>query len=76
MGLPAALTPGTVIGRHYIIRDLLNMGGFGAVYRGTDTSEQDRPCAIKETYAVSPSARRRALMEASVVLICLRCMMH
>ena len=67
MGLPVALTPGTIIGRHYIIGDLLNMGGFGAVYRGTDTSEQNRPCAIKETYDVTPSARRQALMEASVL---------
>jgi serine/threonine protein kinase len=67
MGLPGALTPGTIIGRHYIIGDLLNMGGFGAVYRGTDTSEQNRPCAIKETYDVTPSARRQALMEASVL---------
>lgn len=67
MSLPVALTPGTVVGRHYIIKDLLNMGGFGAVYRGTDTSELNRACAIKETYDVTPSARRQALMEASVL---------
>jgi Serine/threonine protein kinase len=67
MGLPVALTPGTVVGQHYIVKDLLNMGGFGAVYRGIDTSEHDRPCAIKETYDVTPSARRQALMEASVL---------
>ena len=29
MGLPGALTPGTIIGRHYIIGDLLNMGALG-----------------------------------------------
>lgn len=67
MSLPLALTPGTVIDGHYIVGDLLNSGGFGAVYRGIDTSEGNRPCAIKETYDVTPAARRQALMEASVL---------
>ncbi len=67
MSLPVALTQGTVIGGHYIIGRLINSGGFGAVYRGIDTSEGNRPCAIKETYDVTPSARRQALMEASVL---------
>ncbi|HZR44058.1 MAG TPA: protein kinase [Ktedonobacteraceae bacterium] len=67
MSMPIALTPGTVIGGHYIIGNLINRGGFGAVYRGTDTSEGNRPCAIKEIYDVTPAARRQALMEASVL---------
>jgi serine/threonine protein kinase len=61
------LDPGTTIGGHYSIDGLINRGGFGAVYRGIDASEGDRPCAIKETYDVSPAARRRALMEAAVL---------
>jgi serine/threonine protein kinase len=61
------LDPGTSIGGHYIIDALINRGGFGAVYRGIDTSEGNRPCAIKETYDVTPSARRQALMEAAVL---------
>jgi len=61
------LDPGTTIGGHYSIDGLINKGGFGAVYRGIDSSEGDRPCAIKETYDVSPAARRRALMEAAVL---------
>jgi serine/threonine protein kinase len=68
MGLPGASTPGTIIGSHYIIGDLINSGGFGAVYRGTDTSEGNRPCAIKEIYNVTPTVRRQALMETSVLL--------
>jgi serine/threonine protein kinase len=68
MNLPVALTSGTVIGNQYVIGDLINHGGFGAVYRGADTSEGNRPCAIKETYNVTPAARRQALMEASVLL--------
>lgn len=68
MSLPVALTPGTLIGGHYITGDLINQGGFGGVYRGVDTSEGNRPCAIKETYDVTPAARRQALMEASVLL--------
>jgi serine/threonine protein kinase len=67
MSLPLPLDPGTSIGGQYIVGALINSGGFGAVYRGTDTSEGDRPCAIKETYDVSPAARRRALTEASVL---------
>ncbi len=61
------LAPGTLIGGHYIIGALLNTGGFGAVYRGIDTSEGHRPCAIKETYDVTPAARRQALTEAAVL---------
>ena len=68
MGLPFALTPGTIIGNNYVIESLINSGGFGAVYRATDQSEGNRPCAIKETYDVTPAARRQALMEASVLL--------
>ncbi|HET9921717.1 MAG TPA: serine/threonine-protein kinase, partial [Ktedonobacteraceae bacterium] len=67
MSLPLPLEPGTLLGGQYIVGALINSGGFGAVYRGTDTSEDDRPCAIKETYDVSPAARRRALVEASVL---------
>jgi len=51
----------------YTIGNLINQGGFGAVYRATDTSESDRPCAIKETYDVSPAARRQALMQAGIL---------
>jgi serine/threonine protein kinase len=57
----------TTIGGHYVIDGLINRGGFGAVYRGIDSSEGDRLCAIKETYDVTPTARRRALMEAAVL---------
>ncbi len=67
MSLPIALRSGTVVGNHYIIGSLINSGGFGAVYRGVDTSEGNRPCAIKETYDVTPASRRQALMEASVL---------
>ena len=67
MSLPVALAPGTVIGNNYVIESLINSGGFGAVYHATDRSEGNRPCAIKETYDVTPAARRQALMEASVL---------
>lgn len=62
-----SLVPGTTIGGHYIIGSLINRGGFGAVYRGIDTSAGSRPCAIKETYDVTPAARRQALMEAAIL---------
>lgn len=67
MNLPLALAQGTVVGGHYVVGPLINSGGFGAIYRGVDTSENNRPCAIKETYDVTPMARRQGLMEASVL---------
>src|SRR5215472_16462296 len=64
---PQPLYPGVSIGGHYIVGTLINTGGFGSVYRGVDGSEGNRPCAIKETYDVTPSARRQALMEGAVL---------
>ncbi|MEO8972326.1 MAG: serine/threonine-protein kinase [Ktedonobacteraceae bacterium] len=68
MSLPLLLQPGTQIGGQYIVNTLINSGGFGAVYRGYDTGENNRLCAIKETYDVSPAARRRALREVGILL--------
>jgi serine/threonine protein kinase len=64
---PQPLYPGVSIGGHYTVGTLINTGGFGSVYRGIDGSEGNRPCAIKETYDVTPSARRQALMEAAIL---------
>ncbi len=61
------LEAGTIVGGHYRIEGLINTGGFGAVYRGLAISEGNRPCAIKETYDVTPAARRQALMEAAIL---------
>lgn len=61
------LKAGAIIGGHYSIEGLINTGGFGSVYRGAVLSEGGRPCAIKETYDVSPAARRQVLREASIL---------
>lgn len=61
------LETGAIIGGHYQIEGLINTGGFGSVYRGLALSEGNRPTAIKETYDVTPSARRQALMEAAIL---------
>lgn len=61
------LDAGTIIGGHYAVDGLINTGGFGSVYRGVILSEGNRPCAIKETYDVSPAARRQVLREASIL---------
>jgi serine/threonine protein kinase len=61
------LEAGAVIGGHYRVAGLINTGGFGSVYRGIALSEGNRPCAIKETYDVTPAARRQALMEAAIL---------
>src|SRR6266849_2910431 len=67
MSLPLSLEPGTLLDGRYIVGTLINRGGFGAVYRGIDTGESNQPCAIKETYDVTPSARRQALTEAGIL---------
>lgn len=61
------LEAGAIIGGHYGVEGLINTGGFGSVYRGAILSEGNRPCAIKETYDVSPAARRQVLREASIL---------
>lgn len=61
------LGAGTIVGGHYRVDQLINTGGFGSVYRGVVLSEGHRPCAIKETYDVSPAARRQVLREASIL---------
>lgn len=61
------LGAGVTVGGHYSIEGLINTGGFGAVYRGRALSDGNRPCAIKETYDVTPAARRQALMEAAIL---------
>src|SRR5215469_17804203 len=61
------LEAGATIGGHYRIEGLINTGGFGSVYRGLALSEGNRPCAMKETYDVTPAARRQALMEAAIL---------
>ena len=61
------LEAGAIIGGHYSIEGLINTGGFGSVYRGVALSEGNRLCAIKETYDVTPAARRQALMEAAIL---------
>ncbi|MGH2508889.1 MAG: hypothetical protein ACRDHZ_16010, partial [Ktedonobacteraceae bacterium] len=61
------LAAGATIGGHYRIEGLINTGGFGAVYRGIALSEGNRSCAIKETYDVTPAARRQALMEVAIL---------
>ena len=61
------LEAGALVGGHYSIEGLINTGGFGSVYRGVALSEGNRLCAIKETYDVTPAARRQALMEAAIL---------
>src|SRR5229473_2022744 len=67
MSPPLSLEPGTLLDGRYIVGTLINRGGFGAVYRGIDTGVSNQPCAIKETYDVTPSARRQALTEAGIL---------
>jgi predicted Ser/Thr protein kinase len=53
-GNPLPIAGGTLLHGRYRLDKLLKMGGFGAVYRGTDTKSKDRPVAIKDMIGNDP----------------------
>src|SRR5216683_3066737 len=68
MSPPLSLEPGTLLDGRYIVGTLINRGGFGAVYRGIGTGESDQPCAIKETYDVTPAVIHRDIKPGNIIL--------
>ena len=50
----------------YRIVKLLGQGGFGAVYRAWDTT-LNVPCAVKESFELSPEGQRQFLREAQIL---------
>ncbi len=61
-----SLSQGQVINNRYRIVKLLGQGGFGAVYRAWDVT-LDRPCAVKESFELSPEGQRQFLREARIL---------
>lgn len=61
-----SLEQGQVLNNRYRIDALLGKGGFGAVYRGWDTSF-DMACAIKENNETSQDAQRQFQREAQLL---------
>jgi serine/threonine protein kinase len=53
-GNPLPIAGGTLLHGRYRLEKLLKMGGFGAVYRGVDTKQADRPVAIKDMIGNDP----------------------
>ncbi len=53
-GNPLPIAGGTLLHGRYRLEKLLKMGGFGAVYRGVDTKQKDRPVAIKDMIGNDP----------------------
>src|SRR5476649_1781937 len=53
-GNPLPIAGGTLLHGRYRLEKLLKMGGFGAVYRGVDTKQGDRPVAIKDMIGNDP----------------------
>ena len=45
---------GTLLHGRYRLDKLLKMGGFGAVYKGVDTKQADRPVAVKDMIGNDP----------------------
>ena len=60
------LTAGQILHNRYRIVRLLGQGGFGAVYRAWDVT-LDRPCAVKESFELSPEGQRQFLREARIL---------
>jgi tetratricopeptide (TPR) repeat protein len=61
-----ALSTGQVLHNRYRIVKLLGQGGFGAVYHAWDV-QLSGPCALKENFDTSPSARNQFSREASLL---------
>jgi serine/threonine protein kinase len=53
-GNPLPIAGGTLLHGRYRLDKLLKMGGFGAVYKATDTKVNDRPVAIKDMIGNDP----------------------
>ncbi len=53
-GNPLPIAGGTLLHGRYRLDKLLKMGGFGAVYKGTDTKQGDRPVAVKDMIGNDP----------------------
>jgi len=60
------LETGSLINNRYRIARLLGQGGFGAVYRGWDTS-LEKSCAIKENLGTTEEASRQFKREAKIL---------
>jgi formylglycine-generating enzyme required for sulfatase activity len=59
-------TQGQILHDRYRIVRLLGQGGFGAVYRAWDLT-LDRPCAVKESFELSPQGQRQFVFEARIL---------
>jgi predicted Ser/Thr protein kinase len=53
-GNPLPTAPGTIMHNRYRLDKLLKMGGFGAVYKATDTKTNNREVAIKDMIGSDP----------------------
>ncbi|HVG59345.1 MAG TPA: protein kinase [Hyalangium sp.] len=56
-GVPAALTPGTQVGK-YVIEDMLSSGGFGVVYRARDPEQRQVAIKVSKNSARSITAQQ------------------
>jgi len=56
-GVPAALTPGTRVGK-YVIEDMLSSGGFGVVYRARDPEQRQVAIKVSKNSARSITAQQ------------------
>jgi formylglycine-generating enzyme required for sulfatase activity len=60
------LTQGLILNNRYRIVRLLGQGGFGAVYKGWDTT-LNTSCAVKESFELSTEGQRQFLREAQIL---------
>jgi serine/threonine protein kinase len=61
------LSPGAIVGDHYLVVDVIGKGGFSAVYLVQDQQQEEKFFALKEVIAAHKEARERFAFECTLL---------
>jgi eukaryotic-like serine/threonine-protein kinase len=61
------LSPGAIVGDHYLVVDVIGKGGFSAVYLVQDQQQEEKFFALKEVIAAHKEARERFIFECTLL---------
>jgi serine/threonine protein kinase len=61
------LSPGAIVGDHYLVVDIIGKGGFSAVYLVQDQRQEEKFFALKEVIAANKETRERFSFECTLL---------